>query len=218
MELNKTLSVDFRGACAPVWDKSLQNLSKDGGRHGTDLNVDKYYFYLAFENALCKDYVTEKFFDALSNNVVPVVFGGAKYSAFAPKKSFININDFPTIEKAAEYLNHLIQHPDDYLEYFKWKADYEVVDLTKENEDRISPNFPCVLCSYLHRTNDRKVYNDLRGWWEGGAECKGEIRGHYCNRKRENWYGGRQWYSQLLAKENKTFVVELQTIIDEEQR
>ena len=30
------------------------------GRAGTGFNVDKYFFYLAFENTLCQDYVTEK--------------------------------------------------------------------------------------------------------------------------------------------------------------
>lgn len=38
-----------------------------------------YYFYLAFENALSEDYVTEKLLTALQNFVVPVVYGGADY-------------------------------------------------------------------------------------------------------------------------------------------
>jgi hypothetical protein len=30
------------------------------GRSGVSLDVESYYFYLAFENTLCKDYITEK--------------------------------------------------------------------------------------------------------------------------------------------------------------
>jgi hypothetical protein len=30
------------------------------GRSGVRLDVESYYFYLAFENTLCKDYITEK--------------------------------------------------------------------------------------------------------------------------------------------------------------
>lgn len=53
-----------------------------------------YKFYLAFENSLCRDYITEKFYLALLYNVVPVVYGGANYTNLAPKKSFIDIRDF----------------------------------------------------------------------------------------------------------------------------
>ncbi len=39
-----------------------------------DQGVDSFKFYLAFENALCKDYVTEKFF-ARIGHILPVVMG-----------------------------------------------------------------------------------------------------------------------------------------------
>ncbi len=37
-----------------------------------------YYFYLAFENTRCKYYITEKFYNALASNVIPVAFGAEK--------------------------------------------------------------------------------------------------------------------------------------------
>lgn len=39
-----------------------------------------FYFYLAFENSFCEDYVTEKILNALEHFSVPVVYGGANYS------------------------------------------------------------------------------------------------------------------------------------------
>lgn len=39
-----------------------------------------YYFYLAFENALCEDYVTEKVLTATKHFAVPIVYGGADYT------------------------------------------------------------------------------------------------------------------------------------------
>lgn len=41
-----------------------------------------YYFYLAFENSLCEDYVTEKLLYATQHYTVPIVFGGANYSRY----------------------------------------------------------------------------------------------------------------------------------------
>ena len=52
-----------------------------------------YRFYLSFENAICRDYVTEKIFNALRLNTIPVVLGGADYSALLPPHSFIDARD-----------------------------------------------------------------------------------------------------------------------------
>lgn len=39
-----------------------------------------YYFYIAFENSFCEDYVTEKILHGLNHYAVPVVLGGANYT------------------------------------------------------------------------------------------------------------------------------------------
>lgn len=39
-----------------------------------------YYFYLAFENSFCEDYVTEKILHGLNHYAIPVVLGGANYT------------------------------------------------------------------------------------------------------------------------------------------
>lgn len=44
---------------------------------------ESYYFYLAFENSNCEDYVTEKLMTALNHYTVPVVLGGANYSRYS---------------------------------------------------------------------------------------------------------------------------------------
>ena len=54
-----------------------------------------YKFYLAFENSICRDYVTEKFYNALLFSTVPVVYGGADYESIgAPHNSFIDVRNF----------------------------------------------------------------------------------------------------------------------------
>ena len=54
-----------------------------------------YKFYLAFENSICPDYVTEKFFNTLLFSTVPIVYGGADYVANgAPPNSYIDVRSF----------------------------------------------------------------------------------------------------------------------------
>lgn len=43
---------------------------------------DRYFFYLAFENSMSEDYVTEKVLTATKNLAVPVVYGGANYTRY----------------------------------------------------------------------------------------------------------------------------------------
>jgi alpha-1,3-fucosyltransferase len=87
----------------------------------------KYKFYLSFENSCCEDYVTEKFFKVLNYNIIPIVLGGANYSKIAPSKSYINVRDFQSISRLAEYITYLDKNQTAYAEYFEWKNYFRVV-------------------------------------------------------------------------------------------
>jgi hypothetical protein len=41
--------------------------------------VGKYKFALAFENAVCRDYITEKFWRPLKVGTVPIVYGSDRF-------------------------------------------------------------------------------------------------------------------------------------------
>jgi alpha-1,3-fucosyltransferase len=90
----------------------------------------------------------------MSADVVPVVYSGANYSLYAPPHSYINVEDFDTIEQLGEHLRYssshrrvrflsrnskitsfwcsryLIANPGEYLKYFWWKDFYTVADLS----------------------------------------------------------------------------------------
>ena len=70
-----------------------------------------YWFYLAFENSNCPDYITEKLWRVLDLNIVPVVMGGGNYSRDAPENSVINVKDFPSAKALADYLTYLTRNP-----------------------------------------------------------------------------------------------------------
>lgn len=72
--------VDFYGACGNHLCEKIEG-NRNGDISGcSDKIKSDYYFYFAFENSFCEDYVTEKVLHGLKNFAVPVVYGGANYS------------------------------------------------------------------------------------------------------------------------------------------
>ena len=101
--------------------------------------ISKYKFYLAFENDFCDDYVTEKYWERIQQNVVPVVMG-SNYDGLAIPGSYIDVNDFTSIQELAEYLLYLDKNDDRYNKYFAYKTNYK-----DGNED-----FYCSMCEKLN--------------------------------------------------------------------
>lgn len=64
---------------------------------------DSHFFYFAFENSVCPDYVTEKFF-RLYNLVVPVVLSRAVMPPNIPSDAYIAASDFESPKQMANYL------------------------------------------------------------------------------------------------------------------
>ena len=63
--INICLQVDLKGGCG---DEPCDLLCYDA-------NMENHKFYLSFENAICQDYITEKFFSPLERGLVPIVLG-----------------------------------------------------------------------------------------------------------------------------------------------
>ena len=59
-----------------------------------------YRFYLSLENAVCRDYLTEKLYKTFINDthVLAVARGGADYSALLPRGTFIDADQFASPE------------------------------------------------------------------------------------------------------------------------
>ncbi|CAB4056182.1 FUT-1 [Lepeophtheirus salmonis] len=125
-----------------------------------------YKFYFAFENSLCQDYVTEKYFQALRLPVVPVVYGRVNYTAISPPHSFINVRDFKNPKALAEYLMYLDKNDTAYSEYFKWKLDghYKISSFPQEVQKTL-----CNLCHKLNNLEHRPAYTttQINKYWRG---------------------------------------------------
>jgi len=133
-----------------------------------DFISKNYMFYLSFENSMCLDYVTEKFFKALNFGILPIVLGGANYSEIAPPKSYINVEDFTNPSQLSEYLQYLVKNHTAYEDYFQWKK-YFKVHATKSDQNRAM----CQLCEALNEDiSQTKMYPRMEKWWKKGSKCK----------------------------------------------
>jgi hypothetical protein len=128
----------------------------------------EYKFYLAFENSICTDYISEKFFYTLRYNIVPIVFGGANYEEIAPPHSYIDTRNFQSPKELALYILNLNSNDTLYYEYFKWKREF-YVDAGIHNMSR--QGF-CELCSKLNRFDEpEKHYASLANDYSIDSNC-----------------------------------------------
>ncbi|BFZ14328.1 hypothetical protein BsWGS_17367 [Bradybaena similaris] len=122
----------------------------------------KYKFYLSFENSLCADYVTEKFFKLFIDDlfVIPVVRGGTDYDKYFPSFTYINAAHFAKAKDLALHLKHLASDLKTYSKYLEYKDLYRTVERSKPG---------CNFCAFLisHRFPEPKTYN-LTLWAEQG--------------------------------------------------
>nr|XP_034836325.1 alpha-(1,3)-fucosyltransferase C-like [Maniola hyperantus] len=129
-----------------------------------------YYFYLAFENSVSEDYVTDKILYPLQNYAVPIVYGGADYSRFLPPGSYIDAGKLEADEVVFS-IKDAINHKEVYSEYFRWHNHYTY-------KETLQDAGLCTLCELLNdpQHNFTKVTN-FRKWWNRQyySKCEGAV-------------------------------------------
>lgn len=84
--------------------------------------ISSYKFTIAFENAIARDYVTEKFYDPLIAGSVPVYLGAPNIRDFAPGENcFIDASEWEDPESLARHILDLSGDEASYRSYFEWK-------------------------------------------------------------------------------------------------
>lgn len=149
--LQKFIPVDIYGKCGPlICPRSNENACLEMLRKD-------YFFYIAFENGNCLDYVTEKAPKVMTKSVVPIVLGGANYTKFLPPHSYIDASSVSP-EDLANKIYATISSRRSYIEYFWWTNYYKFRDVQQS---------PCRLCEVLHNDKISKKSYDIVDWWEG---------------------------------------------------
>lgn len=102
--------------------------------------------------------------------MLPVVFGGANYTRFAPPNSYINARDYASIRELTEYLLYLDQNPEEHIQYFIWHERYKIRPNEYELQD---------ICEYLKnadivqiKANTLKTTNTKTVSWLNENMCR----------------------------------------------
>ena len=163
-ELMKYIAVDSYGKC--IHNKDLpEHLINPLTFNTDDLhNIQaQYKFTISFENAICHDYITEKFWRPLTIGSVPVVRGSPTIKDWAPQNSIIVAEEFSSPQQLAEYLLFLDRNDTEYEKFLKFKSEgiknkrllhavesrpYSVNELDGKKKNAIE-GFECHVCDVI---------------------------------------------------------------------
>ena len=160
------MDVHVHGKCSHGYTK--RRCGRDKELECYKMMDKNYKFYLSFENSVCDDYLTEKYFNIFRYNVIPVSYSGGKFSEMSPPHSSINVLDFTSAKALVNYLKKVDKNDNLFAEYFWWK-DFYVVRQSPEDGAQAY----CDLCAKLNSPDSpKKVYNDMFDWWVTKSHCK----------------------------------------------
>ena len=164
------LDIDIRGSCGKRWYCGKGNFHDE---KCFQLLNTTYKFYLAFENAFCHQYFTEKFYANYNYDIMLVTLGGSKgeASSLFPEGTFVAPDSFSTISTLGDYLKALASDTDAYANMLKRKSEYYSLSL-KEVYHRAM----CDICKKMNNLEKyQKQIPDIEKWAFSNTPCRNET-------------------------------------------
>lgn len=158
-ELMKYIPVTVFGKCGNRYCGPKTDDENDPCLHVVSHN---FKFYLAFENSLCEDYTSEKFYFIFLYDmpVIPVVRGALNGKIKLPRGTFIDTNDFKSPQLLAKYLKEVGDSSEEYIKLLKKKDEY-----VSRSMSEIFQSALCNLCERLHFDNSTSEAYDMKEWY-----------------------------------------------------
>uniref|UniRef100_A0A7I5E768 Fucosyltransferase n=1 Tax=Haemonchus contortus TaxID=6289 RepID=A0A7I5E768_HAECO len=170
--LSAKINITIVGRCTSAFPGATSVYCPDSTRGDKceEELVESHRFYLAFENSLCRDYITEKFFLRISQLMIPIVVNRAFYEGNGiPPSSFIALDDFKNDDELANHLNELQHNSKLFLKYFEWTKYY------RKPSSYVS-DAACRLCADLY-ANKRLQVKDIQKFNSYKHQCsRGDSR------------------------------------------
>lgn len=81
------------------------------------LGLDNYHFSIGCENTIQKNYISEKFWDIVLTNTIPIYLGCSNISNYIPENCFIYLNNM-TMDEMVIKINDVFDNYLDYQNFF----------------------------------------------------------------------------------------------------
>jgi len=146
------LTVDLFGLCG---DRTFDARSRKTGNWNGDKGnvVATYRYVLTFENSVVDDYVTEKFFGALTSGSVPVTRGPRNIADFAPSPdAYIDSFQYKTPQELVAHLQRLAADEDAYQRHLAWKSTGVSAQFARVMASTTDIHSACRACLWTHST------------------------------------------------------------------
>ena len=170
--MQKYTSVDIYGGCSALF--GAKSICRRGSLECSEL-LATYKFYLAFENSLCQDYNTEKYWGALHRGNVPIIMAGS-HDTLIPN-SYIDVMDFKTVKDLVMYLRYLDKNNAAYMKYFDWRRDFEI-DFSPRDSIRNDIWLPQFCDILMTRDWSRRKIVDISDFYSVEKNCPQDKTKH----------------------------------------
>jgi hypothetical protein len=112
IELSKNKNIDVYGT---FWDNNGDNIK--GEIWNKHIGLDEYKFSIACENSIQKNYVSEKFWDVVLTETIPIYLGCNNIDEFIPENCYISLNN-KSMEEMVKSINDVLTNPNYYYNMY----------------------------------------------------------------------------------------------------
>nr|XP_034191953.1 alpha-(1,3)-fucosyltransferase 10 isoform X2 [Osmia lignaria] len=218
-ELMKYIRVDSYGVClnnAQLDTRLKENYLETLNSEDFLSFISNYKFTIAFENAVCQDYITEKLWRPLIVGSVPIYYGSPSFKDWLPNNmSAISMLEFKDPISLANFLHVLSSNETEYDKYLSHKLidNYEIPNqrLKKalEKNKRWFRNefgnyveeFECFICENLEKSRKTKFVNKEH------YECPLPINPLTNKIDHNNWWV-KQWILEKCSAKLLTYYLQ----------
>jgi len=168
MSKNDTTNVGYN-----YYIELSKHMKVDVFNFGSTVSDEEYFstiasckFFLALENSIHKDYITDLLTEPLAVGTVPVVLGPSRtnYEEFVQGDAFIHVNDFPEPKALAEALTKLDKDDDAYMRYFGWHEHFSARAHPIAQRQEVIRAI-CAGCEYTGRQREFRLIHDVYKWY-----------------------------------------------------
>lgn len=112
IQLSSNDDIDIYGT---YWENNGKNIK--GEIWNKHIGLDEYKFSVACENSIQKNYVSEKFWDVVLTETIPIYLGCNNIKNYVPENCYIYLNG-KTIEEMTTLINDISSNSDEYYEKY----------------------------------------------------------------------------------------------------